>query len=294
MGLQRWIDHHIHVSQFSRDGKPREQLADELLDVIDRSGADLRLVLSPDLPEVNRMRTDPTWVLEASRTIHQLTQAAPDRLFGACTINPHHLRESLEAVEICFGEWGFVLFGEMLQYIMDYDPAGTESVALVRRCAELGVPVQLHVSTNTEKGVEHFAGLMRMAQAVPDAKVILAHALGGAMSDYYIDQVQACGIPLDRLWLEIRDFNHPDILTRAMAELGADRLIVGTDWTTRIGPPFQPYGVLFSTDTSENPYPPSVASLVGFLREAGASEPEIEQIAWRNANELLGLGLANG
>ena len=293
MALQRWADLHIHVSQFGRDGQPREQLADGLLDVLDRSGADLRLVLSPDLPEIGRMREDPAWILQASRMIYDLTQAAPGRLFGACAVNPHFLDESMAAVETCFGEWGFVLFGEMLQYIMGYDPAGTESVTLVRRCAEFGVPVQLHVSTNTEKGVEHFEGLVRMAQAVPDAKVILAHALGGKMSDYYIGQVQTCGVPLDRLWLEVRDFNHVEALRRALGELGADRLVAGTDWTTRIGPPFQPYGTIFATNTDENPFPPSVASLVGFLREAGATDAEIETIAWRNADELLGMGLAD-
>jgi len=292
MALPRWVDTHIHVSRFGKDGSTRERLATDLVAVLDGSGGDLRLVCSCDLPEVGRMREDATWVLEANRTVYELTQAAPGRLFGACMVNPHFLRESMEAVETCFGQWGFVLFGEMLQYIMQYDPAGTESAALVRRCAELGVPVQLHVSTNTEKGVEHFEGLVRMARAVPEAKVILAHALGGAMSGYYIDQVQSCGIALERLWLEVRDFNHVEALRRALGELGADRLIAGTDWTTRVGPPFQPYGTIFNVAEADNPFPPSVASLVGFLREAGATDDEVEQVAWRNADALLGLGLA--
>ena len=292
MPPQRWVDTHIHVSRFGRDGSVRERLADDLAEVLDRSGGDLRMVVSPDLPEIGRMREDPAWVLEASRMVHELTQAAPGRLFGACTVNPHFLAESMEAVERCFGEWGFVLFGEMLQYIMGYDPAGPASVALVRRCAELGVAVQLHVSTNTEKGVEHFGGLVRMARAVPEAKVILAHALGGAMSDYYIDQVQACGLPIERLWLEVRDFNHVEALRRALGELGADHLIAGTDWTTRVGPPCQAYGTIFNVAEADNPFAPSVASLVAFLREAGATDDELEQVAWRNADELLGLGLA--
>ena len=36
-----------------------------------------------------------------------------------------------------------------------------------------------------------------------------------------------------------------------------------------------------------NPFPPTVESFIGFLREAGASEEDIERIGWRNAAELL-------
>ena len=69
-----------------------------------------------------------------------------------------------------------------------------------------------------------------------------------------------------------------------------DRLIAGTDWTTRIGPPFLPYGVIFGvTDPVDNPYPPSVESLADFLRGHGADEETVRAIGFGNAAELYGL-----
>ena len=43
----RWIDTHIHVSDIGRDGKKREQMLEDLLEVLDRDEADLRFVISP-------------------------------------------------------------------------------------------------------------------------------------------------------------------------------------------------------------------------------------------------------
>ena len=43
-----WIDAHIHVSDLGPDGARREAMLADLLDVLDRSGHDLRFVISPD------------------------------------------------------------------------------------------------------------------------------------------------------------------------------------------------------------------------------------------------------
>ena len=288
-----WIDSHIHVSDHASDGTYRGLHVEDLLRVLDASGADLRMAVSCDLPEIERMKQDPAAVDAGNRMVHELVRQAPDRLFGSCTINPHFLRESLASMDTCFGEWGFVQLGEVLQYIFDFDVDSPPMRDLARKAGEFGVPVQVHVSTNTDKGRQHMPDLLRAADALPDVQFIVAHCLGGVMSDYYIDTLlDRRARDLGNLWIEIRDFNNVDALKRALDDLGPDRLVAGTDWTTRIGPPFLPYGMIFGIDDAkDNPFPASVASLIGFLRAAGATDTDIERIAWRNIAALYSLSL---
>jgi hypothetical protein len=68
------------------------------------------------------------------------------------------------------------------------------------------------------------------------------------------------------------------------------QLLAGTDWVTRVGPPFLPYGVIFGVQKAEeNPYPPGVGSMVRFLREAGADEETVDLIGSGNALRLLSI-----
>ena len=86
---------------------------------------------------------------------------------------------------------------------------------------------------------------------VPEGKYVLAHAIGcGPTSDYVswadmiLDTLAGVfpGYP-DNFWTEIRDF-HCHALERTLAEIPSTRLLVGTDWMTRVGPPFQAYGTM--------------------------------------------------
>ena len=301
-GALRWIDSHIHVSRFASDGSDRGDILPALAAVLDNAGgaqqsaianlqSSIRLewLVSVDVPDVGRMMREPAAVVESNRFIHDLSERLPGRLYGSCMVNPHFLDQSLRAMDLCFGEWGFVQLGEMLQYIMEYEMDSPAVVALARRAIAFDVPMQVHVSTNTEKGVEHLAGLFALADRVPELKIVVAHCLGGRMSDYYLDALGRRKVEgrAGNLWVEIRDFNHVSALRRALAEGWEDRLLAGTDWVNRVGPPFLPYGTLFGvTRAEENPYPPSVPALVAFLEDAGATPAQGEKIAWRNAGDL--------
>ena len=94
----------------------------------------------------------------------------------------------------------------------------------------------------------------------------------------------------ENLWLELRDFNNREWVREAVERLGSERLIVGTDWISRALPPFPPYGILFPFESAdETPYPCTVASLEGFLRESGCDEDAIANFAARNSVALFGL-----
>ena len=153
MSVSRWIDTHIHVSNYGPGGDERGDILDDLLELLDRSGVDLRFVISCDGPWTGRMIEDPDQVLAANRFIYDLVRRAPDRLYGSCTINPNFPEQSLEVMRICFEEWGFVQLGEMLQYMMGYDMNCDAVEEELRLAVQLEVPVQVHISTSNR--MEH-------------------------------------------------------------------------------------------------------------------------------------------
>ncbi|MCE5215434.1 amidohydrolase [bacterium] len=304
-GVMLWIDTHIHVSDLGPDGQRREHMLDDLLSLLDRSDADLRFVISCDGHYNSLVKQQPDGMGIANRMIHDLCRQAPERLFGSCIVNPNFLEETLEMMDLAFGEWGFVQLGEMLQYMMDFrmDSDATEQV--VRKAVAYDVPVQVHLGTywgpwagSSVNGMDQMEDLLGIARRVPEAKYILAHAIGCAetkrlipWADWFLDVLAGLfdSYP-DNFWIEIRDF-HCKALPRAVAEVPHNRLLSGTDWTTRLGPPFQSYGTMFGVAEKDNPFPPGVESFVGFLRQAGADAETIEQIGHRSATELYRLSL---
>ncbi|MEI6501071.1 MAG: amidohydrolase family protein [Armatimonadota bacterium] len=299
-----WIDAHIHVSDLDRDGAWRDNMLAELLAVLDRSGHDLRLVISPDGQYLSDIGRDPEGMWRANEMIRRLVQHAPDRLYGSLMINPNFLDDTLHLMDAAFGEWGFVQLGEMLQYSHHYQMDADATETVVRHAVDFKVPVQVHIGTyygihsgtTSEAGMEQLADLLRCAERVPEAQYILAHAIGCGPSREYIPWA---GMVLDTLathfpkypdnfWVEIRDFQCP-ALQRTLAEVPTERLLSGTDWTTRLGPPFQSYGTMFDVPEDENPFAPGIDAFVGFLETAGATTEQIELIGAGNAKRLYRL-----
>ena len=145
MEKRKWIDTHIHVSNYGPGSTERGDILDDLLEVLDRSDADLRFVLSPDGPWTSQMTRDGSVVPEANRFIYDLVHRAPDRLYGSCMVNPNFLGESLKAMHICFEEWGFVQLGEMVQYAMKYRMDTDATQELVQLAMQFDVPIQVHL-----------------------------------------------------------------------------------------------------------------------------------------------------
>jgi len=295
-----WIDTHAHVCGEGLDGKPRAGVAEGLAAMLDGSDADLRLVACVDMPALERMKDEPEAILDGNRMVRDLIRQAPGRLFGGCVVNPRFFKESERAVRMCFEEWGFVMFGEMLQYLLDFRMDCAETEKLVRLAEKYGAPTQVHISTsnrlnhNSTHGDDQLRDLFGLAKRTPEVRYILAHAVGmpkgdPPVVDGYLDMVEAWhgGWP-ENFWMEIRDFNSPGVVS-ALRRVPSNRLLAGTDWTTRVGPPFAPYLTVFGVERPEdNPFPPRVSEAVRFLKSAGASDEDVERIAWKNAVELFG------
>jgi len=301
--VDRWIDTHIHVSDRGDDNAVREHLLEDLLAVLDGAGTDLRLVISPDAYWNTVVRDEPDGAHRANAFIHSLVERAPDRLYGSCIVNPNFPDAALRTMEVCFEKWGFVQLGEMLQYMFNFRMNSDNTERVVRQAVEYDVPVQVHISTSCAAtqgafprgGVEEMEDFLACVDRVPEATYILAHLVGTPRDnppvvDGYLEMIGKWSPKWpDNFWAEIAQFNSPGVRS-ALARIPADRLLSGTDWTTRVGPPFLPFGTHFGLKSAaENPFPPSVGALAGFLRDAGASPATIERIAYRNAMELLRL-----
>ncbi|MGI6208118.1 MAG: hypothetical protein ACOYEW_07870 [Anaerolineae bacterium] len=201
----RWLDTHIHVSAFGSDGSPRGDILPELLAVVERDGADLRLVLSCDTPEVKRMRTDPEWLERGNRFLHELCVRSGGRFYAACLVSPQFPEGSEQVLRLAAEEWGFVQYGEVLVDVVEDGLTRPEVIASVEQATSYGLPIHTHVSTNYEKGIAHMAQLFALAEAVPQARYLVAHTIGGRMSDYYIDQLAPRLARGENFWVEIRD-----------------------------------------------------------------------------------------
>ncbi|NOY81661.1 MAG: amidohydrolase [Kiritimatiellaeota bacterium] len=297
--MTTWIDTHAHIARES------PTLSDDLQAVFAADSADLRLVISPGVGFLAEMCDDPEAGRSAADCIQRLVAAFPNRFYGACCVNLNFPDEALRLMDLCLGQYGFVMLGEMLGYILRFDMNTSAGEQVVRKAVEYDVPVQIHLSTSNSPHQGHTSGLgqlddiLGIAERVPEARYILAHMIGMADDDppvvrAYLDRIdERCGRWPDNFWAEIIDFHSPGV-AEALMRIPHDRLLVGTDWCTRIGPPYLPYGVDHLVwSGGECAYEPSVARLVEFLTNWGATEDDIRCIAWRNAVDLLGLDVGD-
>ncbi|MBT3381066.1 MAG: amidohydrolase family protein [Lentisphaerae bacterium] len=297
-----WLDTHVHVSEPRDRGNAIDELMAGLTDVLDAEAADLRLVISPDAHWNRIVRDEVDGVERAAAFIHDVVERMPKKLYGSCPVNPNHLDSSLRAMERCFEQWGFVMLGEMLGYMMGFDLANDAGERLARQASVYGVPVQVHISTSNAAQQGHTSGmgelhdLLALAERVPEANYILAHFVGTQITDptpvsAYLDVIEErYGTWPRNFWAEIRDFNSPG-LEDALNRIPLERLICGTDWTTRGGPPYAPYGVVFDVFTSDapTPYAPCIDSLAAFLTGHGLTSAQVKAIAHTNAAQLMPL-----
>jgi len=291
-GKRMWIDSHIHIPGWSDAGERSAGIRD-VTRVLDDDAAHLVWVISYALPEVSAIKDNPAdGVPKTNEGQLRLVEEAPEgRLFGSVAVHPGAVEASLDAIDRYAGEHGFVQVGEVLGYAMGFTLDSPEMVQIARKAAEHDIPVQCHCSTAGQPQGEQMRQTINLARQVPEAKIIAAHAIGGTNSYTHITAAEIYAMMGgENLWLEIRDFNNREWVREAVERLGSDRLIAGTDWIARGAPPFPPYGILFPLeDTDEMPYPCTVASLEGFLRESGCDDDDVANIAARNSIGLFGL-----
>ena len=315
-----WIDGHTHLNLHHEDATPCAFSTADVVEVLDRCDADLRLFCEVGIAEMHCVAEDLDALHWANETLYQSIQPAEGRLFGCCFIHPDALAQSHKDLDYYVGERGFVQVGEV-EGILGFAMDSPAMIELARHATQLGVPLQMHCSTNAMPTGEHTRQALSLARQVPEAKIIIAHAIGGRNTYQHILAAETYLADAgDNVYLEIFDFHVREYVRAAHGRLGADRLLVGTDWMTYGNPPFATYGAVWQmlyperNDWShlqgfglsrwgnkvwldsqyvlaldENPFPVRVDSLVGFLHESGLNDDEIAKVGSGNAIRLFGL-----
>jgi predicted TIM-barrel fold metal-dependent hydrolase len=299
----RWLDTHNHVCDLAPDGKPRSGFHEDIRTVLAKDPNELHLVVCPDGVRMSRIGQDPAAMLAGAEVVRDLMQVAEGRIHGACMVNPRFPREARQAMDRCFGDWGFAMLGEMMQYSMGFHMNSPACTELLRHAAGLRVPVMVHIATfdvsqGELTGIGQLADFMLAAEAVPEGRYILGHFVGMPEDDpphvvHYLDAIDERygGWPRN-FWAEIRDFSSPGLAV-ALERIPHDRLVSGSDWCNRGEPPHAPYGTSFDATLNHVPNPyedePSSAFFAACLRRQGLTPETVDRIAYGNAASLLGL-----
>ncbi len=228
---------------------------DLIIDAADRLGIDKLCVSIPvmrGMPTMEQVRVCNDAVLEAMGTYE-------GRIMGYCYIVPGHA-ESIDEIDRCLdrGMIGLKLYN---QYKI-WDPVVYPTIE--KAIAEK-IPILEHAGYPTtpehwapQPNMSHAGDFVRAARRYPEAMLIEAHIGGGGDWEWAIKQLRhAPSVYLDTSGSVIDE----GMVEMAVRELGAERLLFGTDMTMEGG--------------------------VGKITGADLTDNQKERIFWKNMQEIL-------
>lgn len=264
------IDAHVHVLPDARaaeflanegPGAPWSRCGvDDCLRRMDRYGVE-RALLVPNNDQY-LYDQDPN---ETNRFLGNVVKGHPDRFwaFADVTASGAYFIEQtpciLERAVTEYGLSGLKIHPTNLH--MDADDL--RLVPVLRKAAELGVPVMFHANPCRLGFHDNCAPdrINRMIQVFPDLDIITAH-LGGMK---WQDAVSGCTwVDMSYILPKLAELYGIEQTNRILRAFGPDRLLFGTDF------PDGDYDVYFT-----------------LLDQMDFTEEEIEKIAWKNIEKLL-------
>jgi predicted TIM-barrel fold metal-dependent hydrolase len=249
------IDCHMHVNGRSRSWGWGDN--DKIIDAADRLGIDklcCSIPITSGMPEPKQVRECNDDVLEAMKRY-------PDRILGYCFVNPGHGKEAIAEIERCVikrGMMGIKLYNQ-------YKCSDPIVYPVVEKAIELGIPILEHAGYVTDPpqaarqpNISHAADFVKLAAEYPEAMLIEAHIGGGGDWEWSIKTLRhSPGVYLDTSGSVIDE----GMIEMAVRELGAERLLFGTDMTMEGG--------------------------VGKVMGADITEAQREEIFWKNMAAIL-------
>ena len=204
---------HLHTNVLGRIGD-EETLARS----VERGLADRMVVSSlyggayPTLDELH----------EANRQVYALTQRCPGAILGYCYVNPSLGEASLTEFRRCVEELGMVGMKWWIA-LRASDPRGEMFFA---QAAEYRVPILIHawVKANGNAPGESLPQDVRVAaERFPETIFLMAHRGG----DWQYGKKAARG--MTNLFVDVGGPNEMGIVEEMVSDVGADRLVLGSD-----------------------------------------------------------------
>ena len=170
-------------------------------------------------------------------------RAHPDRLSAFVTVQANSVDAALGEIEWA-ADNGFIGLGELCPHAFGTSLLDQNWMRVFRSAAQRGWPVNLHVADPVGRPYEGRVGtpleeFVQLAVELPDLRLILAHWGGGLLfheiNKYYRTilanvcyDTAATPLSYDR-----------GIYNRAVAAIGADRILFGSDYPLLVYPPDQ-------------------------------------------------------
>ena len=237
------VDVHTHLG---RDADGHHLAPEALLADMDRHGVARAVCFPANEPG------DGVPFEAANHAVCQAARRYPDRIVPFCRADPLHL--GMDAVERAAADGARGL--KLHPVAQGFSPDAPVVVALVEAATERGWPVLFHAGYGARALARPFATLL---DAVPSARVILAHAARGDARDVWDMARERPNVWWDTSLAALVD----------VVQLPPSRLLFGVD---------RPYG--------EHATARQLVSLAA--RVAGWSRRDVEAVLWGNAERLLG------
>ena len=185
----------------------------------------------------------------------------PRRILGFCFINPGHGKKAIAEIERCVikhGMSGMKLYNQ-------YKCSDPIVYPVVEKAIELGIPILEHAGyltdppqSSRQPNLSHAGDFVELAARYPEAMLIEAHVGGGGDWEWAIKTLRhSPSVYLDTSGSVIDE----GMIEMAVRELGAERLLFGTDMTMEGG--------------------------VGKVMGARITESQREAIFWENMAAIL-------
>ncbi len=189
-----------------------------------------------------------------NREVAKYVERYRGRFRGSCVITPFRIDEALREIEQCHSQYGFVWLGEFCNYMTGYKYDTPEWTEVMKLATKLNLVVQIH--TNTRE-------MQYLAEKFPETTIVFPH-LGGSRDDIFarieiIAKHKNAHIDLSGSGIE-----RVGILEKAVKEIGADRVLYGSDFT--INEP---------------------SAVIARVKNAFLTAEEREKILFRNVERLL-------
>lgn len=201
------IDAHNHVGGPDK-GDGKKQSPDEIVAEMDRLRID-RAVIFP----FNEVNPGISFSIVNNRTVEAINKY-PDRLIGFARLDPNFGKNAVEELR---RDVEMELVGLKLHPSSQKFSLRSEHLKeIIREASMLDIPI-IFDSGKKDSPPEQFGEL---AKLFPDAKIIMAHMLGDFLR-----------IALDHqnIYLQTTDMPRKEIIQEAVEELGAERIIMGSD-----------------------------------------------------------------
>ena len=205
------VDFHTHVDEAKLYGwiDPPEKL----VPLLDEAG----IAKAVCMTYVDYPGSNPDAVEYLAGAVDQFRE----RMIGFVRLIPNHHRQAEDALRRAVDDYGFG--GLKLHPTTTLaHPAGDPTVALLRRCGDLGVPVLFHCGDDPYTTPQAIAAA---AVQAPDTTVVMGH-MGGY---FHVDEAIAAAERVENLVLETSAMPYPSKIADAVARIGAERVVFGSD-----------------------------------------------------------------